>query len=110
MDVRIRDPLELSLPPITQDWTLRCSSDVLKQAFAYWTAVRGERSRPTRADLAPAGRAKFLSHVALLDVRHLSTATRAYRIRLAGGQVEQEFGSISGRRLDQVLPTAIAAR
>src|SRR5882724_9965166 len=76
MDVRIRDPLELSLPPMTQDWAMNFSSDVLKQAHAYWTAVRGERRRPTRAELTPAGMAKFLRHVALLEVRHVSATKR----------------------------------
>jgi len=110
MDVRIRDPLELSLPPITQDWALNCASDALKQALAYWRSVRGERRRPTRAELTPAGMAKFLRHVALLEVRHVSATKRTYRIRLAGTHVENVFGSISGHLIDQVLPAAIAAR
>jgi hypothetical protein len=43
-------------------------------------------------------------------VRHVSATKRTYRIRLAGTHVEKVFGSISGHRIDQVLPAAIAAR
>ncbi len=110
MDVRIQDPLELSLPPVTQDWTLGFVREELKQALAYWKACCGDRKRPERADMNPAGMSQFLKHVALFEVRHLSPTTRAYRVRLAGTNVEQVFGSISGQRIDHVLPAAISAR
>ena len=110
MDVRIRDPMEMSLPPVTLDWTLDFTSRELKQALAYWSSRCGKRKRPMREDLHPAAMAPFLRHVTLIDVRHLAMGVRAYRIRLAGTYVEQVFGPISGQRVDAVLPPPISAR
>jgi hypothetical protein len=110
MDVRIQDPLELSLPPVTLDWELDFVADELKQALTYWRSRCGERARPTRADISPHAMARFLKHVALIDVRHPAPETRAYRVRLAGTYVEQVFGPISGHRIEDVLPAAIATR
>lgn len=110
MDVRIQDPLELSLPPVTLDWSLNFESEELKRAFAYWKMSCGERERPERADLTPSGMSHFLRHVALIEVRWQSSTVRAYRVRLAGTYVEQVFGPITGQRIDHALPAAIATR
>jgi hypothetical protein len=110
MDIRIRDPMEMSLPPVTLDWTLDFTSRELKQALAYWTSCCGKRRRPVRDDLHPAAMAPFLRHVTLIEVRHLAMGARAYRVRLAGTYVEQVFGPISGQRIDQVLPPPISVR
>lgn len=110
MDVRIRDPMEMSLPPVTLDWTLDFTSRELKQALAYWTSRCGQRKRPLREDLHPAAMAPFLRHVTLIEVRHLAMGEHSYRIRLAGTYVEQVFGPISGHRIDAVLPPPISVR
>ena len=110
MDVRDRPDLDLSLPPIALDWKLDFASGELKQALAYWNSCRGERKRPTRADLNPVDMSKFLKNVALFDVRYTSTTVRAFRVRLAGTNVEQVYGPISGHVIDEVLPAEIAAR
>jgi len=66
MDVRIRDPMEMSLPPVTLDWTLDFASRELKKALDYWTSRCGKRKRPLREDLHPAAMAPFLRHVTLI--------------------------------------------
>ena len=110
MDVRDRADLNLSLPPIALDWKLDFASGELKQALAYWNSCRGERKRPLRSDLNPAEMSKFLKNVALLDVRYTSMSTRIFRVRLAGTNVEQVYGPISGHVIDEVLPAEISVR
>jgi hypothetical protein len=92
------------------DWTLDFANGELKQAMVYWKSRCGERTYPARADLNPRDMGRFLKHVALIHVHHMSVALRAYRIRLAGTYIEQVFGPISGHQIDEVLPPAISNR
>ena len=89
MNVRVRDPKQLSLPPVPMDWTLDFASGELKKASAYWKSCCGERTHPARADLIPKDMVRFLKHVMLVDVQHMWVTSRAYRVRLAGTSVEQ---------------------
>jgi len=110
MNVRVRDPKQLSLPPVTMDWTLDFASGELKQAVAYWKSRCGERRYPARVDLNPKDMVRFLKHVMLVDVQHMSATSRAYRIRLAGTSVEQVYGPITGHQIDEALPPVISDR
>jgi len=100
----------MSLPPVALDWTLDFASKELKQASSYWQSCCGDRKRPAREDISPTGMSRFLKHVALFEVRYESPKVRAYRVRLAGTYVEQAFGPISGHRIEEALPAAIAQR
>jgi hypothetical protein len=92
------------------DWTLDFASGELKKASAYWKSRCGERTHPARADLIPKDMVRFLKHVMLVDVQHMSVTSRAYRVRLAGTSVEQVYRPITGHQIDEVLPRTISDR
>jgi hypothetical protein len=110
MGVRDRDMIGLDSPPVTLDWDLNFECPELKEALRYWQSRCGGRTRPARANMNPAGMTKFLPLVTLVDVHQRAGAKREYRIRLAGSNVEQVYGNLTGRLIEDALPPAIAER
>lgn len=80
------------------------------QALAYWRAKCASRAMPARSDLDPLDMRGFLPHVALVDIVVRPGLPHGYRIRLAGTAIEEVFGPISGRLLDEAVPAETAAR
>jgi hypothetical protein len=110
MGVRDRDLIGIDSPPVTLDWDLNFESRELKEALKYWQSCCGGHSRPARASMNPAGMTKFLPLITLVDVHQPAGGARGYRIRLAGSNVEQIYGNLTGRLIEDALPPAIAAR
>jgi hypothetical protein len=98
------------LPPLTLDWTLTFKHRATKLALAYWISRRGKRNRPTRADIDPVEMKEFLPNAALVEVHYRAGEDCRYRIRLAGTEVEQVFGPISGRDIESAFPPELATR
>ncbi|MFC3228825.1 PAS domain-containing protein [Marinibaculum pumilum] len=72
----------------------------LVRAFDYWDRIRGDRRMPSRRDIQPKDIKALLPHVFLVDVlRH----PPRFRIRLAGTEVNNRFGTdLTGRFLDEL--------
>jgi hypothetical protein len=71
-------------PEFLIDETLALNDPILKQAFEYWKAKRGDRLAPTRADINPREAKALLPHMQLIDVLD---GGRAVRTRLIGTTV-----------------------
>ncbi|HVX57853.1 MAG TPA: PAS domain-containing protein, partial [Candidatus Saccharimonadales bacterium] len=71
---------------------------------------RGERAMPSRTDISPRAMRDFLPFVGLLEWTSRPNGGEEYFVRLAGGKIEEIFGSITGQFIDQTLPPEIATR
>lgn len=72
---------------------------ILEPLLTYWTAKRGHRTLPSRADIDPVDIPELLQHIGLIDVE---APTRRYRYRLVGSYMQTMFGeNYQGRYLDE---------
>lgn len=80
----------------------------LKQVYAYWTAKRGARAMPSRADITPADLKAALPYLILTDVvRGDPGSAIRFRYRLFGTAAAAAFGmDPTGRFVDEVMPDA----
>ena len=90
--------------PITLDPALAFEREPNKLAFAYWQAHCDSRLMPTRANLDPGAMKKFSPHVGLVEPR-LSGTAKSYFIRRAGSRWEDVYGAMTGKVLQEFLPT-----
>lgn len=67
----------------------RIGSGALRRLYDYWSARRGERSMPRRADIDPIDFAHLLSQVALVEI---VDDPRVYRWRVVGTWWRDKFG------------------
>jgi hypothetical protein len=71
----------------------------LRQLYAHWDALRGERFAPARRDLDPTRIPRLLPCLVLVE----PLEARRLRYRLAGTDVEHFFGGrMTGRCLDEL--------
>lgn len=83
----------MPVPPIT--------APQLRQLYAYWTARRGCRRFPGRADFDPIGLRFILGNLILVDV--LDGETPRFRIRLHGSNLARRHGyELTGKMLDEL--------
>jgi hypothetical protein len=69
---------------------------IIKQAYAYWERVRGDRSVPCRADVDPTEIPSILPHLILIDV---TRNPLDFRFRLVGTYVDRHVNdSYTGKR------------
>lgn len=74
---------------------------LLAELYAYWTAKRGARFAPSRADIDPVEIPRLLPHLMLIDV--IDGGAR-FRYRLAGTEIESRFGCpMMGRHIDELM-------
>ena len=74
---------------------------LLAELYAYWTAKRGARFAPSRAEIDPVEIPSLLPHLMLIDV--IDGGARL-RYRLAGTEIESRFGcSMVGRYVDELM-------
>lgn len=74
---------------------------LLAELYAYWTAKRGDRFAPARAEIDPIEIPRLLPHLMLVDV--IDGGARL-RYRLAGTEIESRFGcSMVGRYVDEMM-------
>lgn len=72
---------------------------ILAPLLKYWTAKRGERALPSRADIDPVDIPELLQHIGLVDVEG---PPRRYRYRLVGSYMQTMFGeNYQGKYLDE---------
>ena len=72
---------------------------ILDPLLTYWTAKRGSRALPARADIDPVDIPALLQHIGLVDVE---SQPRRYRYRLVGSYMQTMFGeNYQGRYLDE---------
>jgi hypothetical protein len=73
----------------------------LQRLYAYWLEKRGARLAPTRSDMNAADLKFVLPYTFSLDI----VGGRRYRYRLAGSELEKEFGSaLTGKFVEEIDP------
>jgi hypothetical protein len=73
----------------------------LQQLYDYWSAKRGERKMPSRADLDPLDMTFVMGNVILVDV--IAGTPLGFRIRLHGTNlVERAHYELTGKMLDEL--------
>ena len=80
----------------------------LQQLYDYWSAQRGERKMPSRADIDPLDLAFVIGNVILIDVIPgvVAGSPLGFRIRLHGTNLTERVGyELTGKMLDD-LPQA----
>jgi hypothetical protein len=74
--------------------------DILRELWAYWDSIRGEKAMPSRADFDPLDIPRLLPNLILFDVE---PGTRRLKARLVGTQVVATYGiDYTGRYLDEI--------
>jgi hypothetical protein len=74
---------------------------LLAELYAYWTAKRGARFAPSRAEIDPVEIPRLLPHLMLVDIVD-GGARLLYR--LAGTEIESRFGCrMGGRYVDELM-------
>ncbi|HTQ13920.1 MAG TPA: PAS domain-containing protein [Rhizomicrobium sp.] len=96
-------------PQIEFDRSVSLTRDATRKAYGYWKSVTGDRPWPSRKDISPRGMKDFVKHIGLIEVRP-GRLSPTYAVRIAGGIVENVFGSIGGKTLSEFLPASIEAR
>lgn len=77
------------------------SDQRLLTLYAYWSAKRGQRAMPSRADIDPGDFRTLLPHILLVDVVGGGTE---FRYRLVGTEIEHNIGrTVTGRLFGEVL-------
>ena len=73
----------------------------LQQLYDYWSAKRGERKMPSRADIEPLDMTFIMGNVILVDV--IAGTPLGFRIRLHGTNlVERAHYELTGKMLDDL--------
>ncbi|HEY7978287.1 MAG TPA: PAS domain-containing protein [Rhizomicrobium sp.] len=98
------------MPPVHIDRALNLTRASTIRGRDYWLALRGDRPMPARADISPRGMREFLPYVGLIELTALPEGGEDYSVRLAGGKIEELFGSLTGQSIRDTLPPEIAAR
>ena len=75
-------------PPVRPAADLLPRTEACRFIIDYWRRVRGDRLRPRDGEIDPAGLAKYLPHIALLEVR----ARDETYCRLAGTAIRLSLG------------------
>ena len=98
------------MPPVHIDRTLSLTRAPLIKGRDYWLALRGERLMPARAEILPRDMREFLPYVALVELVPTPAGGEDYFVRIAGGKIEEIFGSLTSQFIQNTLPPEIAAR
>lgn len=98
------------MPPVHIDRLLNVTRTSTTKGRDYWLSLRGDKEMPARADISPRSMREFLPYVGLIEFTPLPGGEEDYSVRLAGGKVEEIFGSLTGQSLRDTLPPEIAAR
>jgi hypothetical protein len=98
------------MPPVHIDRSLHLTRTPTIKGRDYWLALRGDRPMPARADISPRSMREFLPYIGLIELIALPDGSEDYAVRLAGGKIEEIFGSLTGHPLRDTLPPEIAAR
>lgn len=98
------------MPPVHIDRSLHLTRASTIKGRDYWLALRGDKPMPARADITPRSMREFLPYVGLIELTALPEGGEDYAVRLAGGKIEEVFGSLTGQPIRNTLPPEIAAR
>ena len=99
------------MPPVHIDRSLNHLTRVpTMKGRDYWLALRGGRPMPARADISPRDMREFLPYVGLIELASMPEGGEDYAVRLAGGKIEEVFGSRGGQPIGKTLPPETAAR
>ena len=73
-----------------------------RQIFDYWVSRFKDGNMPSRRDISPGDFPRLLPLISLIDV---DVTQKRYRVRLAGTQLREHYGSdITGTYLDEIDP------
>jgi hypothetical protein len=88
---------------ITADWDMeKLREPLLRDLHAYWSARRGDRPLPARADIDVVEIPTLLPYVFLVEVL---AEPRDFRFRLAGTHFGETTGQeVTGKRIAEVFP------
>jgi hypothetical protein len=98
------------MPPVHIDRSLNLTRTSTIKGRDYWLALRAGRPMPARADISPRDMREFLPYVGLAELVSLPEGGEDYAMRLAGGKIEEIFGSLTGQHIRKFLSPEIASR
>lgn len=98
------------LPPVFVDRSLALTRTATIKGRDYWNKLRGDRPMPARGDIAPRDMREFLSHIGLVEVVPGANGGVDYTMRIAGGKIEEIFGTLTGQPITRSLPEETASR
>jgi hypothetical protein len=98
------------LHPFVIDRTAAVTRPSTIKALEYWRARKGARAMPSRADISPAALRAVLPQIGLVDLPGPNDRPTAYTVRLAGDAIQQVFGPLTGKPIDEFLPQDTLAR
>ncbi len=98
-----------TLPALHIDREVSLTRPATIKAYDYWRARRGDRIMPARKDIRPGDMRQFLAHVALIEIRKTDTDYQ-FVVRLAGTQVEEFFGPVTGKAFSEFLSPPLLDR
>jgi hypothetical protein len=97
-------------PPYVIDKSAACTRPATIKALEYWRSRKGDKTMPSRADIAPSALRGVLPQIALVDLPGKEECPTAYKVRLAGDAILQVFGPLTGKPVDEILPPETLAR
>ncbi len=101
---------ELTFPPIAYDADLAFTRDAPRIGYEYWRGLCNGRSLPDRRDIDPLAMTGIIRHFNLLDIVREEEGEIRLSPRLIGTAMEEVFGPIHNRNIEDMLAPAVIAR
>lgn len=99
----------------SEGWPALCDADLaflwpdLARCCALWREKVGNRAAPARSDFSLRNLKQLLQDVAIYE-RVNVTEGRRYRVRLMGSTFAETMGDLTGKFIDEAVPTAFVPR
>jgi hypothetical protein len=90
------------------DPTLAFRRPELAAVGTLWRKMAGDAPIPKRADMSPRALKDHLANVAIYE--RLNEGAHCYRVRLMGTQFAQVMGDLTGKFIDEVIPSGFLPR
>jgi hypothetical protein len=100
---------EAAPSPVAFDWELKFEKQANALACEYWQSRCNGRPMPKRADLDPVAMKKFSPHVGLIELHQAPGGETGYFVRRSGSRLDEIYGPITGRNMDDFLPPPLSA-
>lgn len=101
---------ELTFPPIAYDADLAFTRDAPRIGYEYWLGLCNGRRFPDRRDVDPLALTAVIRQFNLLDIIREEEGEIRLRPRLIGTAMEEVFGPIHNRDIEDMLAPAVIAR
>ncbi len=105
-----RDPNNLAFSPIAIDTTLAFEAPATRLGYDLWCKMANGRRMPDRRDLNPRDFGTYLPHLNLFDLHLQDGDLASMAPRVLGAKLEEVFGELTGKVLEETLPDYVLAR